>query len=399
MSDQLSHLWGMPLAEYIQNLKTPRPKERVPSRVEVISALQKVYNQSLSVSCDTFEDNLAVVLYPRELAELAQRFNTLSSSCVKLLREHSTRANGLSNGYLGLRVLVLSLLVTFIGYSNPKSFDYIDHKQGNVGSIMKQLTAAAGSSLTFGYINHAGPPENIWHKSDDSRSLSSLMDWHSNMTDEELDNLLSLLVTERRDFFGVCFLSPDTQGWALLVFVLWVRIAPGCGPGNRPPISSLKRLYQLNDLLGRYCLTATYDPTLTFAYNISRWMAYKLLPDRLIGNPGFKPNSEDMAELPHMKKIAMGRLGIPPTPWEMLNTDEADPTGVDLLTVILEFITGYQRHSTELLDDVYLQMTEAMLARLWEAVQSKRVFAGLLGRFDTYKLAYAVFRNAAFTIS
>ncbi|KAG8788452.1 hypothetical protein FRC12_014551 [Ceratobasidium sp. 428] len=404
MSDEFNHLWGMTIVELCESLArdSPQLNERVPSRVEVISALQKVYNQSLSVSCDTFKDILAVVLYPNELAEIAQQSNTLSSSCVRLLQQHSTHANGLLNyhyGCLGLRVLALSLLITFIGYSNPKFFDCFDYEQGNVDKIMRQLAAEVASSLTFKLLRHTSPPEDFWHRPTQPKCLRALMDWHGNMTDVELDDLFDLLVTERQNWFGLCFLLPDTPGWALLVLVLWVRIAPGCGTGSQPSISSLKRLYQLNDLLGRYCLAATHDPTLTMAYfNVSRWMAYKLLPEIARINPRLLPSSEDMAELPDMKKMAMRRFKAPPTPWRTTHEFVADPNGVEILAIILELITDYQRHSMELLGDICLQMTDAMFARLWVAVQSDEVLNDLSSRTDVYTFAYAVFRNSSITI-
>ncbi|KAG8714242.1 hypothetical protein FRC09_017833, partial [Ceratobasidium sp. 395] len=218
------------------------------------------------------------------------------------------------------------------------------------------------------------------------------------MTDAELDDLLSLLVTERENFFSLCALLPDAPGWAPLLFVLWVRIAPECGPSNWPAISSLKRLYQLNDLLGRYCLAATRDSMLNsdITYTIARWMLYKLLP--VAGTPGFYPSSTDIAKLPQMKEVAVSRLNFPPPPGPGMKYIIAmNPIDVDISTVLLEFITGYQLQTLKpyLLEDVHVRMTQAAFARLWVEIQSDRIFAGLVGRYNVYKLAYAVFRNAA----
>ncbi|KAG8788458.1 hypothetical protein FRC12_014557 [Ceratobasidium sp. 428] len=410
MSDELSHPWGIPIEAYIQTLDKPRLNKRAPSRTEVISALQKVYNQSLSVSWTTFEDILAVVLYPDEMTEIAQRSNALSSSCIKLLRDHSAQAGGLLSyqyGYSGLRVLILSLLITFVGHTSPGETAQFDYEQENVDEIMRQLTAKASLRLTFGFSLHAAPPENIWHRSSDPRSLSSLMDWNGNMTNIELDDLFNLLVAERSSFFNLCHLLQDTRGWALLLFVLWIRVAPWCGPGNKiamyVPMSircavstdsrisaPLRRLYQLNDILGRYCLAATHDPTLTIAYPLARWMSYKLLP--LVGTPSFCPSPVDLAELPRMKRIVFTQL-------KATEAFEGDPPSVDRLTVSLGFITGYQTYSG-LLDDLDLQLTDIAFARLWAAVQSDRTFAGdgMVGRYDICKLAYAVLRNVSFTM-
>ncbi|KAG8722731.1 hypothetical protein FRC08_012610 [Ceratobasidium sp. 394] len=222
------------------------------------------------------------------------------------------------------------------------------------------------------------------------------MGWDSNMTDTDLDNLLSLLVAERQSLFELFRLMPNTQGWSLLFLVLWVKLAPECDSDNQRAMSPLKRLYQLNDLLGRYCLAATNDKTLNIVYTISRWMSYRLLP--LMGKPGFFPTPTDQAELPSMKKVAIRRLKSPPTPWRIMNTFEGDPTSADLLSILLEFITSYQTFSFRPLDDTDLLLSDAVFARLWVEAQSDRALAGLVGRQNADKLAYAAFRNASFTI-
>ncbi|KAG8778411.1 hypothetical protein FRC12_024992 [Ceratobasidium sp. 428] len=379
MSDELSHPWGIPIEAYIQTLDKPRLNKRVPSRTEVISALQKVYNQSLSVSCTTFEDILAVVLYPDEMAEIAQRSNALSSSCVKLLRDHSTQAGGLLNyqyGYLGLRVLVLSLLITFVGYTSPGETAHFGYEKGSIDRIMRQLTAKTSLCLDFGLSLHAAPPEDIWHRSSDSKSLGSLMDWNGNMTNIELDDLFSLLVAERSSFFNLCSVLRNTQGWTLLLLVLWIRVAPGCDLDNKTVAA------HPNDFI---------SSTTSLVDTVLRQLTTLRLLSPILSRDGCHTSCYLLT--------AFIRLKAPPTFWQVTDMLEGDPPGVDRLRVSLGFITGYQTHS-DFLDDLDIPLMDLALARPWAVVQSDRTFVGdgMVGRYDVCKLAHAVFRNVAFPI-
>ncbi|KAG9124589.1 polar growth protein [Ceratobasidium sp. 392] len=158
----------------------------------------------------------AVVFYPEEMVQLAQKDNTISSSCRRMLLTHSRQANGLFRyqyGYLGLQVLVLSLVITLTGYRNLDKISGFNFRRGSVDEDMDELSESVLSSLAFGLtLLHASPPENIWNKPKDNGCWGALVGWNNNMRDAELEDLFSLLVAERQSFFALSYRLPATQG-------------------------------------------------------------------------------------------------------------------------------------------------------------------------------------------
>ncbi|KAG9121155.1 hypothetical protein FRC07_003014, partial [Ceratobasidium sp. 392] len=157
-SQDADDLWGLPLKEYLDSLKQQPTSEdgasdpSVPSRTEVESALKKIYDRSPLVSCSTFQDALGVASYPDEVLKLAEKGNRLSSCCVRLLQDYAQRCNGLfyyQYGYLGLRVLVLSISISFEKYACQKTDTTFDYAGNSLEELIYYLTANAAEFLPY----------------------------------------------------------------------------------------------------------------------------------------------------------------------------------------------------------------------------------------------------------
>ncbi|KAG8722732.1 hypothetical protein FRC08_012611 [Ceratobasidium sp. 394] len=395
-------LWGLPLEDYLRSLKQPPTSSGeqadvpIPSRAQVEAALKKVYARSPSVSCSTFQDILGIAAYPEEVAKIAEEGNKLSFSCVRLLQDYAQRCNGLfyyQYGYLGLRVLVLSLLISFDKYSSRRMGTTFDYTGKTIDDLIYYLTTNAACALSFETTVITGLPLNTQTKSN-TDSLGFLMSWRGNLRKYDRDKLLSLLYNDRLRFLRIIYWMPNTQGWMLLLLVLWIPLVPECELTKPKALDALKQLSQLNDLVGRYCLLATEDRTLCIAHAIWRWMYFILIPFTM--RPEHYPTPADMDQIPIMRDLAIQRFKFP---LHEMDPFECDPTRAELLSVVLGHLNGYQMGSLNASDEDQIPLLEAIFARLWVEIESDRPFYGLEGRDNVHKLTEVVFRCAMGTIS
>ncbi|KAG8735940.1 hypothetical protein FRC10_009970 [Ceratobasidium sp. 414] len=394
-------LWGLPLEDHLKSLKQSTNSEDqtdapTPSRTQVEAALKKVYARSPSVSCSTFQDILGVAAYPDEVAKIAEEGNKLSSSCVQLLQDYAQRCNGLfyyQYGYLGLQVLVLSLLISFDKYSSPRLETTFDYTGETLDDLTSYLTINAARSLSYETTVITGLPLNTQDKSD-TDSLGFMMSWRGNLRKYDRDNILSLLYNDRHRFLRIIYWMPHTQGWMLLLLVLWIPLVPECELTRPKALDALKQLNQVNDLVGRYCLLATHDRTLCIAHAIWRWMYFILIPFTM--RPEHYPTPTDMDEIPLMRDLAIQRFKFP---LQEVESPDWDPTNAEILAVLLGHLNGYQMGSLDASDEDQIPLVETIFARLWAEIESDRPFYGLEGRDNVHKLTEVVFRCMMGTIS
>ncbi|KAG8788459.1 hypothetical protein FRC12_014558 [Ceratobasidium sp. 428] len=404
MSQNADDLWGLPLQDYCENLSQQTPSEddtntSAPSRDAVESASKKIYARSPLVSCSTFQDVLGVAAYPDEVLKLAEEGNQLSSCCIKLLQDYAKKCGGLfyyQYGYMGLRVLVLSLLISFERYACHRKNTAFEYKGDSLEELVCTFTVNAAKFLSYRSTVITGIPLNT-QDSSDVDSLGFLMSWKGIISKSDRSALLSLLHGDRYRFLSLVHYIPDTQGWMLLLLALWISVVPECELTKPKAFDSLKQLNKLNDILGRYCLAATNDRTLVIAHAVWRWMYFILLP--LSMHPEHYPATpSDMDQIPTLRELVVERFKSPLREGDESEC-ECDPTDAGVLSVLLGHLNGYQVGSIDASDDSQLPLIEAMFSRLWAELESDRPLCGLKGRDDVHKLTEVVFRGAMGTIS